>query len=900
LLVAAVLLLTVLGRVANLGVEALWFQEMGALSVLTKRWTAESLLLVAGFLVAFAVLATNLVAAVRRSPAFRMTPQGDVNLSLVRFERRMPAIAFAIAAFLAMLFGSSLYHHWFVFLAFLKRLPYGVSEPIFGLDASFYLFTLPALVRLESWLMGLAVTALVVTAGVYMLRGGLIDPRGMQRTALRHLGGLGAAVLVLLAAYFALAQYEVLYSGAGAVHGAGFTDVHARLPGLRLMLAAALLAAGACGYGALRGRPRWIVLPGVGLFVLFVLTAGIVPSLVQKVGVEPNELVREKPYIENAIRLTREAWDLGAIEEHPYEVRATLDAATLQANRGLIDNIRLWDWRPLLSTYGQIQEIRLYYNFQDVDIDRYTLNGQYRQVMLSARELAYDQIPEGARTWVNLHLKYTHGYGLCMSPVNRITSEGLPELLIRDIPPVSLVDLKIERPEIYYGEQTNTFALVRTATDEFDYPAGDSNKMTRYSGKGGIGIGSFGRRLLFAWYLRSRELLFTGALTSETRILMRRNLSNRVPRLAPFLHYDEDPYLVIDSGKLYWVQDAYTASSRFPYSRPLRGVNYMRNSVKVVVDAYDGTTRYYVADPRDPLLKVYSAIFPGLFTPLAEMPAGLRAHLRYPEDLFSLQAEIYATYHMQDPQVYYNREDLWQAAIESQGGTEVRVDPYYTMLRLPGSDHEELVLMQPFTPASKDNMIAWIAARCDGEDLGKRVVYQFPKQALVYGPRQIEARIDQDPVISQQLTLWSQRGSSVIRGSLLVVPVAQSILYVEPLYLQAEKGALPELKRVIAAYSDRIEMGTDLETTLTALFGAGNYAGAETVPANGAPAATGAPAPAGGHPPIETGGNAARGALDILRGAQGALQKGDWAAYGREMERLQKYLESQSGGTPNR
>ncbi|MFQ5600376.1 MAG: UPF0182 family protein, partial [Candidatus Krumholzibacteriia bacterium] len=565
-------------------------------------------------------------------------------------------------------------------------------------------------------------------------------------------------------------------------------------------------------------------------------------------------------------------------------------ATLLRARRAEVENIRLWDDRPLLATYRQLQEIRLYYHFGNVDIDRYEIDGLYRQVMLSARELAYDQIPQEARTWVNLHLKYTHGYGLCMSPVNRITPEGLPELLIRDIPPVSLVDLEITRPEIYYGEQSTAFALVLTTEDEFDYPVGEANRFTRYAGRGGIGIGSLLRRLLFAWQLRSRELLFTGALTRESRILLHRSVRERVQKIAPFLRYDGNPYLALYEGRMMWILDAYTFSDRFPYSQPAGDINYIRNAVKVVVDAYHGTTTFYVADPEDAVLRTYRGVFPSLFRPLDAMPDDLRAHVRYPMDLFRIQAETYATFHMDDPQVFYNKEDLWQLPIESVAGREVIMEPYYTIMQLPDSEREEMILMLPFTPARKDNMIAWMAARCDGDNLGRRLVFLFPKQELVYGPRQIEARIDQDTAISQQITLWSQAGSNVNRGNLLVIPIAESVLYVEPLFLQAEKGALPELKRVVLAHGNRIEMDTDLDSTLRALFGAGRQMSRRDQPPT---EETGRAGAAARQPAQEM--SAARRALEILQAAEEALRRSDWARYGEEMQRLRRHLETEVG-----
>lgn len=881
-----VTVLIVLYIVANTGarwaVEALWFQELGQLSVLWTRLGTQVLLGVLGALVAFAGLAANFLTAVRRSP-LHAGMQGELHPQLLLLESRFPKLLLLASAFLSVALGTALAAAWMPLQSFLHRVPFGDSEPIFGKDVGFYLFVLPLGRAVLSWILGLTALAGIGTAGLYFLRGGLLGPRGLQPRALRHLGILGAVLLVLVALHFSLAQYEVLLSPEGVVFGAGYSDVHARLPGVRVLLAASIVAAAFLVRGAWRGRTPEVVLPPALLLALYGLAAVLVPAGLQKLVVEPNELAREKPFIENSIRLTRAAYDLESIDERAFATNDVLDPATLRQQPTLVENIRLWDWQPLLATYSQIQEIRLYYNFGDVDIDRYWLDGTYRQVMLSARELAYDQIPEGARTWVNLHLKYTHGYGLVMSPVNRITKEGLPELYIRDIPPESRVDVAVTRPEIYFGEQTNTFALVGTTTDEFDYPLGDTNAMTRYTGRGGISIGSLPRRLLFAWYLRSRELLLTTYLSSESRILLRRNLQERVARLAPFLRYDGDPYVVIHEGRLFWIQDAYTWSDRFPYSQPHGGLNYIRNAVKVVVDAYEGTTTFYVNDDDDPLLRVYRSIFPNLFQPLDTMPAGLRDHLRYPEDLFQIQAQAFVTYHMQDPQVFYNREDLWQIPVETVGGREVLVEPYYTIMRLPDSEDAELILMLPFTPARKDNMIAWIAARCDGEHLGDRFVYLFPKKELVYGPRQIEARIDQDAVISQQLTLWNQRGSNVIRGNLLVIPIAGSILYVEPLYLQADKGALPELKRVILAHGDRIEMAQDLASTLDALIGPGAVAqpGSANPPAADAPAAA-------------TVLREAARALEILQAAERAVQQGDWTGYGREMQRLRGYLQDQA------
>jgi uncharacterized membrane protein (UPF0182 family) len=740
-----------------------------------------------------------------------------------------------------------------------------------------------------------------MTALTYLLLGGLLQNRRLARAPRVQLAILFLAIVLVYAWGYWLARFDLLYSPRGAAYGASYTDLNAQLPAYNILIFFALAIAILLGVSALRRNLRFLV-GGVVLFIAAAFLGTVVyPGLVQKLSVEPNELERETPYIANTIRYTRIAYNLDDVQTRPFEVEDTLTREDLDANQVTVQNVRLWDWRPLRDTYRQLQEIRPYYSFHDVDVDRYMLEGEYRQVMHSARELDYSQIPQTARTWVNLHLKYTHGYGLCLSPVNRVTKEGLPEFHIRDIPPVSKGGIEVTRPGIYFGELTNTYSLVKTSTEEFDYPIGDTNQFTFYKADGGIPIGSFFERLLFAWHLKSSKILLTTYTTSESQILLYRTLKERIPKIAPFLYYDKDPYLVIHDEKLFWMQDAYTTSRKFPYSQPYGGLNYIRNSVKVVMDAYTGECVFYVFEPNDPLVQTYWRIFPDLFRPASDMPEGLRRHIRYPEDLFRVQAQLYATYHMTDPQVFYNREDLWQIPRETQRGSEVEVVPYYVIMKLPGSESEEMILMQPFVPARKDNMIAWMAARCDDPGYGERVVYFFPKQKLIYGPRQIEARIDQDARISQLLSLWSQRGSQVIRGNLLVIPIEGSLLYVEPLYLQAEKAELPELKRVIVASGNRIAMAPTLNGALSDIFGA--------------PSGEPPPEPVADdreivgrevidrdieEVPVTLG--AAQEALQIYEEGQNALRRGDWGAYGRAQERLEAILrrlieESEGGGS---
>jgi uncharacterized membrane protein (UPF0182 family) len=615
------------------------------------------------------------------------------------------------------------------------------------------------------------------------------------------------------------------------------------------------------------------------------------PAFLQRLRVAPNELAAERPYIAHNIRMTRAAYGLDRIEEKEFPAHENLDARALARNEVTIKNIRLWDYRPLLRTYAQLQEIRTYYRFVDVDNDRYVVNGEYRQLMLSPRELSYQHL-QGGRNWINEHLTYTHGYGLVVSPVNRVTPEGLPEFFVKDIPPRASDGFpRVARPEIYFAESADEYALVRTRSQELDYPAGDQNVYARYEGRGGIGVGSWARRLLFAARFGEPKIILSDDLTAESRILIHRTVSDRIRLIAPFFRFDRDPYVVVtDDGRLVWMLDGYTTSDRYPYSDPVRGVgNYIRNSVKVTVDAYHGTVRFYIADATDPIVRAYAAAFPSLLQPLEKMPEDLRRHIRYPEDFFAIQARKYAVYHMEDPQVFYNKEDLWAVPRRTLDGRDREMEPYFTIMRLPGEAKEEFILLTLFNPSRRDNMIAWLAGRSDPAAYGRLIVYNFPKQKLVYGPRQIDARIDQDPVISQQLSLWNQRGSTVIRGSLLAIPIDQSLVYVQPLYLAAsEQGALPELRRVIVAYGNQIAMEPTLEQSLSRIFAGRIGPSVATGPAPGGPPS---PGPAAG--PMDRA--AAQRAWEAWTRSQDALRRGDWAAYGAEQKRLEEALRVLSG-----
>jgi uncharacterized membrane protein (UPF0182 family) len=597
------------------------------------------------------------------------------------------------------------------------------------------------------------------------------------------------------------------------------------------------------------------------------------PSVLQQFKVAPNELDLETPYISHNIRFTRLGFDLEKIEVIPFDVDYTLTARDIERNDATIKNVRLWDHAPLLRTYSQLQQIRTYYKFSDVDNDRYTVNSEYLQVMLSPRELSYNDLP--SKTWINERLIFTHGNGLTMGPVSRISREGLPEFILKDIPPVSQArEVRITRPEIYYGELSNEYVIVKTRVPEFSYPTTDGNIYTTYEGRGGVGVGSLLRRALFAAVFKTEKILLSSDIQPESRILFYRDIAERVKTVAPFLIFEEDPYLVVrDDGRLAWIIDAYTASDRLPYSRPSGRLNYIRNSVKAVVDAYDGSMDFYISDPDDILIRVYQRIFPALFKPFSRIPQDLRRHIRYPHRFLQVQATLFASYHMTDPQVFYNKENLWEVPLH-----ETRpMEPYYTVMKLPSEKKEEYILLLPFTPAKRDNLAAWLTARCDEPHYGKIIAYAFPRDRLIFGPKQIDARINQDSEISQQLTLWSQRGSQVIRGSMLIIPIERSLLYVQPLYLaSAEKGSLPELRRVIVAYENEVVMEENLELALYRLFGGRR-------PERARPMRTAAQEAV---PP----GELARQALRTYEQALELQRQGNWAGYGEQLKNLEEIL----------
>jgi hypothetical protein len=861
--------------------EWLWFNSLGYGDVYLTILKTRVLLFFTAAIIFCILFLGNLVLATR------LTPKTEAHFWPWAIVRQLQSIlrlnVIMGTALLSLIFGLVAQGGWQVVLRFFNGQPFGIADPVFHREVGFYVFSLPFFHLLQGWLVGALIITLLGSIGVYFLSYTVQRLRvDLARPVLAHLGGLVIAILGLFAWGYWLGIWELVFSEQGVVFGASYADMHAKLPAQWILLAVVLIFMVIILVSVVRRNSRWPLYGIVGWLVVSIIVGGIFPSLVQRFQVQPSELAREMSYIEYNIQFTREAFALDRIEEQSFPAEDAPTPQDIAQNNVTINNIRLWDPRPLKDTYNQIQSIRLYYDFNDVDIDRYIIDGNYRQVMLSARELSAEKLAGQAQTWVNRKLQFTHGYGIALSPVNEVSSDGLPELLVKDIPPVG--DFNIEQPQIYFGEKTNDYVIVKTKTQEFDYPMGDENVYGRYQGKDGVSLGSFIRRVVYAWQLGDLNILISGELTPESRVLYYRNIRERVNHLAPFLELDSDPYLVVMDGRLLWIQDAYTTTDRYPYSEPIGGgLNYIRNSVKAVIDAYDGNVTFYIADPEDALIRTYQAIFPNLFVPAAQMPESLRVHIRYPEDMFNIQASVYQTYHMRDARVFYNKEDLWAVPKEVYFGSEQTMEPYYIIMRLPGEEKEEFLLMLPFTPVNKNNTIGWLAARNDGENYGKLLAYLFPKERLVFGPSQIENRIQQDTVITEQLALWGRGGSRVIRGNLLMIPLGKSLLYVEPVFLQAETGGLPQLKRVIVAAGDQIAMEPTLKESIVAIFGA-EAPPTEPVVKPPAPAEPEEPVAADIAGLIEE-------AQQHYNKAQQYLQAGDWTGYGGELEALKVVLD---------
>jgi uncharacterized membrane protein (UPF0182 family) len=877
----------------------MWFGELGYQQVFLTVLRAQGTLFTITFAVAVAFLIANLRVALATvgdaRPVF--TTREGLEVALPG-RKQLGAIANLVALVLALLISLFASSQWETWLAWRNAVPFGQADPILGRDTSFYVFSLPFFQFVRGIGQGLVIIAALACGALYLISGSFSSRFGgaswLTPAARKHLSLLAAIFLLLLAFGAWLGQAEQLTQPSGVIYGPGYADVHGRMPAALLLAAASLIGAGLAVWQATTRR-NWPIPVAVVLYLAVAIGGEVYSTMLQRFIVTPNEQVTETPFIQHNIDATRRAFALDRVEARELSGDALLTRTDIERNADTVQNVRLWDHQPLLDTFGQLQEIRTYYDFVGVDNDRYQINGASRQVMLSPRELNSASLPN--RTWVNERLTFTHGYGLTLGPVNQVTEEGLPVLFVRNLPPESIPEVPITEPSLYFGELSNDYVIVRTATREFHYPRGEDNVFTQYEGRGGVPIGTLGRKLLYALRFRAPQIVLNSGIGAESRIMYRRNIRERITELAPFLAFDRDPYLVLADGRLYWMYDAYTTSNRYPYSTPVaNGVNYIRNAVKVTIDAYHGTTTLYLADPADPIAATYARIFPGMLKPLSEMPAALREHVRYPEDIFALQASVYATYHMTQPAAFYNREDQWEVPVIEDGRDAQAMQPYYTIMRLPGEAEAEFIQMLPFTPRAKDNLSAWLAARSDGEHYGKLQVFQFPKQKVIFGPRQVVARINQDQTISPQVTLWNQQGSTVIWGTLMVIPVEESLIYVRPLYLRASGGRIPELQRVIVVYQNQIVMEPTLEGALARLFG-GTVPPSPEVELVGGPAqrpaaanavATPATGAAATSDPTSALAAEARGHYDRAIEAQ---RSGDWAKYGEELRLLGQALE---------
>ena len=820
-------------------VDLLWYQSLGYGSVFWKTVVLEAGVFALAAALTFALL-YGVFFAIRQShlgdlPGSQAIMIGNRRVSLP-VGPALRYISLGVSVVVAFFTGLAMMGEWPT-LALFWYAPHaaGAGDPILGKPLSFYLFTLPAWQLVDGWLLTLAIASCVVALLFLSITSGA---RTLETRRLRYgpspWRGLSLAVsflLLVLAMSVYVSRFQEMLEHHTLFDGINYTSAHVTVHGLLIVCFALLVGAAIAAVNAARESRGVMVLAAVAPAAVCYLLLGIVGWYVSTFVVKPNELVREEPYIAHNIEMTRQAYGLDRFQQSEFPAETTVDATDPEHNQPTLDNIRLWDWHALQDTLRQVQEIRTYYDFPDIDIDRYNLNGTTREVMLAQRELNVDKLPVSSRNWINEKLIYTHGYGVTMNPVNGFTTEGLPNLLLSNMPVQSTVaGLKVTRPELYFGELTNTDVYVKTRQQEFDYPQGQGNNLTSYQGTGGIALGGFLRRVALAIDRGDLGTLpFSDDVHADSRLLMRRNIRDRVARLAPFLTFDQDPYVVVgDDGRLSWMMDAFTSSDSCPYSTHYdlggRPVNYVRNSVKVVIDAYNGETTFFVFDDNDPVIAAYRHIFPSLFRDASQMPADLRRHVRYPEALFKLQSEVYGLYHMTNAQVFFNREDLWTVATETVTDPEGQqaagpMQPNFVLMKLPGGTGEEFVEILPFTPANRNNLIGWIAGRCDGAAYGTAVVYDFPKTRLIDGPQQIEARIDQNAQLSGQLTLWNQQGSHVLRGSLLVIPSGRALLYAEPIYLQAQQSPMPELRLVVLALQDKLAYGTTFEAALKSLFG---------------------------------------------------------------------------------
>lgn len=790
-----------------------------------------------------------------------------------------------IIIFIGFAMGGTASAFWKEYLMYKNSVPFDgfPADPIFNKNIGFYVFTLPFYQFLYGWLMSTLVIITLFSSLIHFFNGGIffqhgkIDFSGFCRA---HISILLAMIVILFGLSYQLSAYELLFSQVGKFYGAGYAAVHSKLLAYRVAEVISFIAGALLLFNVFKRSFKLPVIVMITIIPVYFILGTIYPSLQQRFVVVPNELDKEKPFIQNNIDFTRLAYGINNVEEIDFENTKNLSYKDLTDNKATLESVRLWDWRPLKQTYKQLQELKQYYFFNDVDVDRYTIDGKKIAVNLSARELSIEGLGGNSQTWQNRHLIYTHGYGAVMSRVDRVSSEGLPVFMIQDIPPKTDTGIKIDRPEVYYGEHNNSYAITNTSIKpgEFDYPSGDENKYTTYSGTGGIKLDSFFKRLMAAVAFGDINLLISGNISNESRILFKRNIVEIAQTFVPFLELDDDPYLVISEGKMYWMIDAYTQSDQFPYSTPIyaggKNLNYIRNSVKIIIDAYDGKISCYISDNNDPIIKAYAKIFPALFKDLKDVPEGLKSHIRYPETIFNIQSYMLLKYHMTNPNVFYNNEDAWAIPSQIYGEKEEPVHSYYLVTTLPNEKRSEFILILPFTPYKKNNMTSFLTAKCDMPDYGRLQLYQLPKDKLNYGPMQIEARINQDPEISKQLTLWSQKGSNVIRGNMLAIPIKESIIYIEPLYLKAETSEMPELKKVIVSFADKIVMENDLPSALEKLFFGGGFTSeSEKSSTKG----------------MSLKAMADRASFHFSK-AEEYMRAGNWKGYGEELESLKNIL----------
>lgn len=881
------IIIALIGAFTGWIVEWLWLDNLGYDQVFWTIKITQALLLICSLAVALLYVLPNMNKLAKNFSmmSFGQSPLAQLNIQNIS-PKKIKNAFYVLGGAISVFFSLAFFMRWDTYFRFHWSETFGEVDPIFGNDIGFYLFRLPFIELIQNSLVSLAFFITIGIIIVYVYSGALsvrsIREVSAANSVKKHIFiNLGIWLLLLAWGYY-LERYNLLYSESGAVYGASYVDANVKLPVIWLLFALCLGLALLSFFQLYKNRFKWLVYGALGAIIIGAIGNGLLPGMVQQFVVAPSELQLEKQYLENNIRLTRNAYELDEMTTQPYSAQPAeeLSWSVIDQNEETIENIRLWDPRLLIQTYRQLQEIRLYYQFYNVDVDRYHTEEGYLQMMVSARELTED-LPRESDTWVNRRLQYTHGYGLVMSPVAQEGSQGDPRMVIKNIPPqISIGGLEVDQPAIYYGEHNSDYKIVNTNVRELDYPQGDQNVYTNYKGTGGINIGGFFSQLLFAWHLGDINILLTDYINDDSKIIFWKRVKDRVEKIAPFLRIEEDPYLVLSEGKLYWMQDAYTTSPHYPYSEPYNDYNYIRNSVKVVVDAFNGSVNFYVSNEEDPVINVYRDIFPDMFKPMDQMPGTLQQHVRYPIHYFKVQIETYNRYHMTDPQVFYNNEDLWTRPNETYAEQAIKMEPYYVLTKLPGQEELKYLLISPLTPSNRDNMIGWIAANSDYPNYGKVSVYQLPKERLILGPAQIEARIDQDTEISRQLALWDQRGSSVIRGNLMVIPIENSFIYVEPVFLIAEGVDIPQLQRVIATSGDKIAMQPTLWQSIEALYGKreDRIATAEVDTTIALPAQ--ATAKSAEFAQLE----------ELWQEAREALQNGNWEEFGNKMEDIEEIL----------